>query len=136
MVYKTVRVLLDHEIRMTARSRLVRSAVIPVLVLVLAACAGPEPEAQTVTILDDAFEPVEIVVKVGTEVTWVWEGEDEHDVSSAQFQSELQTNGTFTFTFDEPGTYAYACNPHRFPVFSESGELIRPAMTGFVQVIP
>jgi len=109
---------------MTARGGFVRAVMTAAFVVVLAACAGP-PEAQTVSVLDDVFEAKEIVVKVGTEVTWVWEGVNEHDVVSAQFESELQTDGTFTHTFDEPGTYPYSCNIHA-----------RQGMQGFVVVEP
>ena len=100
------------------------------------ACAGTEPEVlaladdvgsatddPTITVSDNEFGPDELVIAAGTEVTWVWQGESEHDVVGAGFESPLQASGTFTQTFEETGTYTFVCSPH--------GD-----MTGTVHVVP
>ena len=35
-----------------------------------------------------------------------------HDVSGEAFRSEIQTEGSFTHTFDETGDYPYVCTLH------------------------
>jgi plastocyanin len=100
------------------------------------ACAGTEPEVlalaenvgsvtddPTITVLDNEFGPEELVVTAGTEVTWDWQGESEHDVVGPGFASPLQASGTFTHTFEEAGTYTFVCSPHG-------------GMTGTVHVVP
>ena len=95
------------------------------LSLMLAACANgadsaPEtPEAPVedpvVTIADMEFQNGNVTVEVGTTVTWVWEDAPiEHNVVFDSFESPLQAEGTFTHSFDEPGTYDYHCAPHPF----------------------
>jgi len=100
------------------------------------ACADVEPEVlaladdvasvtddPTITVSDNEFGPDELTVTAGTEVTWEWQGESEHDVVGPGFQSALQASGTFTHTFEEAGTYTFVCSPHR-------------GMTGTVHVLP
>lgn len=98
-----------------------RLHLIPALVLagLLTACtASDEPSASDlvegteVVIVDNDFEPAALQVEVGQTVTWVWEGDGEHNVVGDDFESTLQSSGTFTHTFDEPGTYDYTCQPH------------------------
>ena len=102
----------------------------------LVACSGTEPavvalavdvdsatDDPTILVLDNEFEPDEIVVAAGTEVTWEWQGESEHDVVGPDFESPLQASGIFTHTFEESGTYTFACTPHG-------------GMTGTVHVVP
>jgi Copper binding proteins, plastocyanin/azurin family len=46
-------------------------------------------------------------------VTWVWDDEGmAHDVSGDGFKSEIQTEGTFSHTFEESGDYPYVCTLH------------------------
>ena len=100
------------------------------------ACSGTEPEMlaladdvgsatddPTITVSDNEFGPDELVVTAGTEVTWDWQGESEHDVVGPDFESPLQASGTFTHTFEETGTYTFVCSPHG-------------GMTGTVHVVP
>jgi plastocyanin len=54
---------------------------------------------------------------VGTTVTWTNHDVEPHTVTSKDrvFASAgLETNDTFTFRFDTPGTYAYFCALHPF----------------------
>lgn len=60
------------------------------------------------------FQDGTITVEAGTTVTWVWEDSMKHNVHGDGFESPLQSEGTFTRTFDEVGTYAYRCDPHSF----------------------
>lgn len=63
-----------------------------------------------------AFAPANIVVDVGTAVTWVNGDDIAHTVTSdgrKDMNSPLfGRGGTFSHTFDEPGEYAYHCTPH------------------------
>lgn len=68
-----------------------------------------------VTIKDFAFMPQTIEVPVGTTVTWTNQDVTQHTVYSKTgvFQSDiLQQGDTFSYTFDEPGTYDYICSLH------------------------
>ena len=93
--------------------------------LVLAACgsdaAAPavipegagEPVADPIVEVDDnVFVPESITVTAGTEVRWEWVGGAAHNVVGDDFESEIQVEGEFTHTFDEPGVYEYFCLPH------------------------
>ena len=63
-------------------------------------------------------------MSAGTEVTWTNDDTTPHDVTSTDgpgtdaattstFASETLAQGdTFSFTFDEPGTYYYECTIH------------------------
>jgi plastocyanin len=103
-----------------------RLAVVAALV-VLALAAGaaflflrpapdPGPPVTGVTevaVGDDVFAPAAIAVPAGTTVTWRWEGEEEHNVVGAAFESPTQTTGDFAYEFAAPGTYDYRCTLHR-----------------------
>ena len=64
-----------------------------------------------VTITGKGDEPATLEVKVGAVVTWTNNDSAPHSVTSdtaSIFDSGSLTNGaTFTFTFTQPGTYAY-----------------------------
>ena len=92
-------------------------------VLALAEGVGPVTTDPTIAVLDNEFGPEELVVEAGTEVTWDWQGESSHDVVGPDFESPLQTSGTFTHTFEEAGTYTFVCSPHG-------------GMSGTVHVVP
>lgn len=85
-------------------------------------------QTTTVGIKDYAYVPAKIQVKKGTAVTWTNQDSIRHDVmpdqESDSFKaSELLGKGeTYTFTFNEIGTYTYHCSPH-------------PYMKGTVEVI-
>lgn len=65
-----------------------------------------------VAVVDNDFEPAALEVEAGDTVTWTWEGGNQHDVAFDQVASEIQTGGTWTRTFDEPGEYDYLCTVH------------------------
>jgi plastocyanin len=90
-----------------------------VLAIVLTACSGSDgapvtpPDGPAVFLRDLAYDPVEITVTEGETVTWVWDdGGTAHDVVGEGFRSELITGGTFSHTFEDPGTYPYICSIH------------------------
>ena len=64
------------------------------------------------------FGPAAIKVSTGTEVTWEWTGKGStHNVidEGGAFESELvaEEGHTFSYTFEETGTYKYSCQPHK-----------------------
>ena len=106
--------------------KLQRRAAVPAMVALLAvglgACAtsdaaAPEAAAEqvanTVVVDDMSYAPETLTVPVGTTVTWEFQDAGiGHDVVGDDFQSEIMTEGTFSHTFDEPGTYEYLCSLH------------------------
>ena len=102
-------------------------AIVGALVLFGVACGGwgqgSDPSKETpsvgvseVRIDDFAFAPANIVIDVGTTVTWTnYDGVD-HTVTSddgEELDSEhLGEDGTYRHTFDTPGEYYYHCKPH------------------------
>jgi plastocyanin len=94
--------------------------------LVLAGCGGgegggnggagaaPVTGVTQVAAKTNQFTPPAIQVAAGTTVTWAFkDGFVPHDVAGDGWASgEPQRTGTFTHTFDQPGTYAYHCTVH------------------------
>ena len=75
----------------------------------------------TVTIENFAFMPAELTVPVGTTVVWTNEDSVAHTVTAgtpdspdtALFDSgDMNQGDTFSYTFDEPGSFAYFCTIH------------------------
>ena len=74
-------------------------------------------EEVTVRMEDNFFAPANITVEPGTTVTWVQSGNNPHTTTSYDGlwdsgMIEGGSGGTFSFTFEEPGTYDYFCIPH------------------------
>jgi plastocyanin len=80
--------------------------------------AGAEsPGATSVSIKLFQYQPGRILVKAGTTVTWVNDDEIFHTVTAEEkkgsFYAALDGKGkSFSFTFSQPGTYAYYCDRH------------------------
>lgn len=74
--------------------------------------SGGEAASVTVSVDDNFFEPEEVDIATGGTVTWEWVGTQPHNVVHDDFESELMTEGTFEYTFDEAGTYEYVCTVH------------------------
>jgi plastocyanin len=81
------------------------------------AAAGEE----TVRIDGSQFDPSELTIAVGTEVSWVnadsfahtvTEGTDGTPVDDPIIDEEIAQNATVSVTFDEPGTYEITCKIH------------------------
>jgi plastocyanin len=78
------------------------------------ASAGPIE----VRVVDVNFREKEIHVPVGTTVTWVYSGNLPHTVTSDDglFESgTLSAGQTFSYTFEQAGTFAYYCRFHGGP---------------------
>ncbi len=60
------------------------------------------------------YHPSTLTVSVGTKVTWINKDLEEHSVNSNTgiFGGPLPGLNTFSYTFNEPGTYPYYCEPH------------------------
>jgi amicyanin len=72
-------------------------------------------EDPTVKIHDFAFSPPSLTVKAGTTVTWRNKDDIPHTVASSTrlFKSKaLDTDDSYSFTFNEPGSYEYFCTLH------------------------
>jgi len=98
------------------------------LAISLAACssgsASPTPGATAtplatpaaVTIVDFAFQPAALTVKVGDTVTWTNTGNAPHSVKwddGTPASAPLAKGGApYQRTFDAPGTFTYACGIH------------------------
>lgn len=87
------------------------------VVLAPFALAGMESAAEgtEVVVIDSAFQLREISVPVGTTVTWIYQATLPHTVTAddGSFNSgTLGSGDTFTFTFEEAGTFPYHCRFH------------------------
>ena len=86
------------------------------------ATATPTESTATTQIVmqDVSFDPAEIQVEPGTTVTWTNQDAFPHTVTAGTrdnptglFESgNISADGTFSFTFEEPGTYEYFCSIH------------------------
>jgi plastocyanin len=71
--------------------------------------------ATTVRIVNLAFDPAQVTIATGTAVSWVNEDSVPHTVTSTDdaFDSGIFDPGAnFTWTFDQPGSFPYACQLH------------------------
>lgn len=128
--------------------------VLTVLVLpALAGCAGNETAASGGTGADDdnghaadavhidvedlKFQPETRTVEAGTTVTW--ENHDsvmhtatptDEDAWGTSGSGEMQEGASWSFTFTEPGTYDYYCEPHAY----QDDEGTWKGMTGTIVV--
>ena len=77
--------------------------------------AAPATGTATIEISDFAFGPQELTVQAGTVVTWANEDGVGHSIKSGDGSFDSPDFGqgeTFSFTFNEPGTYPYVCGIH------------------------
>ena len=76
--------------------------------------AAPVAGVTEVATKDNQFTPPAIEVPAGTTVTWEFEdGLVPHDVAGDGFSSgDPKRSGSFTHTFDAPGTFPYRCTVH------------------------
>ena len=84
---------------------------------IFAPAAWAQGQEVTVRMEDNSFDPANITVEPGTTVTWVQSGNNPHTTTSYDGlwdsgMIEGGSGGTFSFTFEEPGTYDYFCIPH------------------------
>ena len=77
--------------------------------------ASPQGSEKPAEIKQFAFQPKAIEVPVGTRITWTNDDAIQHSVTASDnsFDSGFFTQGgTYSHTFDQPGTYAYYCARH------------------------
>jgi len=77
--------------------------------------AAEPTDAARITIREFMFNPMQLTIKAGANVTWVNQDDDIHTVASdtGLFRSgALDTGNEFTFRFDKPGTYQVFCTLH------------------------
>jgi len=76
---------------------------------------GGAEEVVEVKMTNLGFEPDVLTIKVGTTVTWTNTDAAPHSATSdtGLFDSSFLTKGkSFSFTFEEAGTYPYHCDYH------------------------
>ena len=86
-----------------------------VAILAVAAPAPTRGAEHEVQITDATFSPATLTIRVGDTVTWRNADDRPHTVTSndGAFDSGNLDEGVgFSFTFTEPGTYAYLCEYH------------------------
>lgn len=85
-------------------------------------------QTTTIDIKDFAYAPAKVQVKKGAAVTWTNQDNDRHDVNPDRDSENFKASGllgkgeSYTFTFNQTGTYTYHCSPH-------------PYMKGTVEVV-
>jgi amicyanin len=109
--------------------RLIIAAVVVVIIVVVAVVVlamqnqpggstGTGP-AGTVNIQDFKFSPDTMTVNKGTTVTWTNHDNVDHTATSqsgpTSFDSgNIKPGGTYSYTFNETGTYGYICTIHPY----------------------
>src|SRR5438270_4386675 len=72
--------------------------------------------ATTPIVIDNfSFSPTAVTVPAGTTVVWTNHDDIPHTVAenNQRFKSKaLDTDDTFSYTFNDPGTYEYFCSMH------------------------
>jgi plastocyanin len=72
-------------------------------------------DSSKVVVKDFMFSPTTSTVRAGSTVTWTNMDDEPHTVQSdtGLFKSgAMDTNETFSFKFDKPGTYHFTCSIH------------------------
>jgi plastocyanin len=73
-----------------------------------------------VQIANFAFEPVDLTVPSGTEVTWTNTDGSPHSIQDDSGMDlfaesdDLETGDSFSFTYAAPGTHEYLCGIHNY----------------------
>jgi plastocyanin len=84
---------------------------------------NPNPQTYTVNIQNNAFNPSSLQIPAGSTVKWVNLDSVQHEPKGNVFDSgPLNQNGVFQYTFNQAGTYNYACAIH-------------PSMQGTITVV-
>ena len=88
--------------------------VVPVLAGVSSSVAGDK--RATVRVMDNFFDPRSITVENGTRVTFVWKGENRHNVRFTKVPAgarkkgaRTRRDGDWSRRFHKPGLYRYIC---------------------------
>jgi plastocyanin len=73
------------------------------------------PDPTRITVKDFMFVPMALTINAGSTVTWANMDDEPHNVVSdtGLFRSgAIDTNESFSFKFDKPGTYHFTCSIH------------------------
>ena len=71
------------------------------------------PAAAAIGIHDYAYDPAAVSIPVGTTVTWTNHDADSHTITGSGLRSKsLGAGGTYSVSFTQAGTFAYACALH------------------------
>jgi plastocyanin len=73
------------------------------------------PNSAQIVAKDFMFSPTPLTVKAGSTVTWTNKDDEPHTVVSdtGVFKSGgMDTNESFSYKFDKPGTYHFTCSIH------------------------
>jgi plastocyanin len=73
------------------------------------------PDSNRIVVKDFMFTPNSLTIKAGSSVTWANLDDEPHNVVSdaGLFRSgAMDTNESFSFKFDKPGTYHFTCSIH------------------------
>jgi len=83
---------------------------------VAARCPAAETSGTTQVLISQfMFMPMTLTIKAGSSVTWVNRDDEPHTVVSdtGLFRSgALDTDMSYTFKFDQPGSYRVLCSIH------------------------
>jgi plastocyanin len=85
------------------------------LSLIAAASVSAADAAHTIVVKSFMFTPMTMTVKAGTKITWTNQDEEPHTISSDEgvFRSPaIDTDESYSYQFDKPGTYHYTCTIH------------------------
>lgn len=88
--------------------------------------AASQPAQVSVNISGFKFDPASITVKAGTTVTWTNQDAAAHTIvadDGSWASDSIKQGGTYSYTFDQAGTFSYKCGVH-------------PSMVGTVEVQP
>ena len=81
-----------------------------------AAAAGEGGGASSVSISDQKYNPADVTVSAGSDVTWTNEDEAPHTVTfsdkAVKSSEQLAKGDDFSTTFDAAGSYDYVCAVH------------------------
>ena len=76
---------------------------------------GQTSNSTQIEVKDFMFVPTPLTVKAGSTVTWTNKDDEPHTVVSdtGMFKSGgMDTNESFSYKFDKPGTYRFTCSIH------------------------
>jgi plastocyanin len=79
------------------------------------AASAAAAETGRIEVKEFMFTPTTLTVSAGSQVTWVNKDDEPHTVVSdtGMFRSgAIDTDESFSFTFDKPGTYHFTCSIH------------------------
>lgn len=99
--------------RSTKASRLAWATLLSMVLVSTSSSASPEPA--TIVVENFMFAPMTSTIKAGSTVTWLNKDDEPHTVVSdtgAFHSAAMDTNETFSFQFDKPGTYRFICSIH------------------------